>query len=258
MTVSVYDEGKRNELIGEGVLLLHEVIDKGELDVWFPVKYQGTAGGDIYFELTFYAAAPPVAGATPPIPQAQIQTPIRHAQPGYQAGAPGAYGSPAVAPSPYHGSMYQAGYNANTRPFVPQQSFPAATTPYGGPPVTPPYGGPPAPTPYGGSPATTPYGGPPAPAPGFNQQFPYRPAGASPYPVNATPQVGNSGLPGGYPNQMPQMPQPFNGGPGGPGGNSYPPNSNTNNNNNNVPGRFPVAHSSPGIQHMNAGPGFLP
>lgn len=32
MGVSVFDEGKKNELIGEGTLLLHEVIDKGELD----------------------------------------------------------------------------------------------------------------------------------------------------------------------------------------------------------------------------------
>jgi hypothetical protein len=32
MSVSVFDEGKKNELIGEGTLLLHEVIDKGELD----------------------------------------------------------------------------------------------------------------------------------------------------------------------------------------------------------------------------------
>ncbi|KAG0044539.1 hypothetical protein BGZ83_010248 [Gryganskiella cystojenkinii] len=32
MRVSVHDEGKKNELIGEGILMLHEVIDKGELD----------------------------------------------------------------------------------------------------------------------------------------------------------------------------------------------------------------------------------
>ncbi|KAG0243430.1 hypothetical protein BGX31_010713, partial [Mortierella sp. GBA43] len=55
MTVSVYDEGKKNELIGEGTLLLHEVIDKGELDVWFPIRAMDSAAGEIYFELTFYA-----------------------------------------------------------------------------------------------------------------------------------------------------------------------------------------------------------
>ena len=32
MQVCVYNEGKQNELIGDGVLLLNEVIDKGELD----------------------------------------------------------------------------------------------------------------------------------------------------------------------------------------------------------------------------------
>lgn len=32
MKVSVFDEGKKGELVGDGVLLLNEVIDKGELD----------------------------------------------------------------------------------------------------------------------------------------------------------------------------------------------------------------------------------
>ncbi|KAI1302830.1 hypothetical protein EDD11_005476, partial [Mortierella claussenii] len=32
MHVAVFDEGRKNELIGEGTLMLHEVIDKGELD----------------------------------------------------------------------------------------------------------------------------------------------------------------------------------------------------------------------------------
>lgn len=32
MTVAMYDEGKKNEKIGEGIFKLHEVIDKGELD----------------------------------------------------------------------------------------------------------------------------------------------------------------------------------------------------------------------------------
>ncbi|KAG0368989.1 hypothetical protein BGX24_002594 [Mortierella sp. AD032] len=38
MGVSVFDEGKKNELIGEGTLLLHEVIDKGELDGKSPLS----------------------------------------------------------------------------------------------------------------------------------------------------------------------------------------------------------------------------
>lgn len=32
MKVSIFDEGKKGELVGDGVLLLNEVIDKGELD----------------------------------------------------------------------------------------------------------------------------------------------------------------------------------------------------------------------------------
>ncbi|KAF9117116.1 hypothetical protein BGX27_003578 [Mortierella sp. AM989] len=226
MNVSVYDEGKKNEIIGEGVLLLHEVVDKGELDVWFPIKYNGSSAGDIYFELTFYAAAPPpVAGGTPPTPQAQIHPPIRHTQPGYQGG-PGihplphtspvsSFGSPAVGPP----ASFPA-YNATPRPFS-TQPFPAATPPFGAPPVS----GPGFNQPYGGVPA-------------------FRPPGGSPYTTNMSPQFGNPGAPGGYPN----MPQAF------PGGN---------NNNNGMPPRFPVPHhSSPGGQHpapsFPQGPGGPP
>ncbi|KAF9158235.1 hypothetical protein BGX21_008991 [Mortierella sp. AD011] len=233
MNVSVYDEGKKNELIGEGILLLHEVVDKGELDVWFPIKFNGTAAGDIYFELTFYASAPPpVTGGTPPIPQAQIQTPIRHSQPGYAG--PGvhplphtppvsAFGSPAVGqPTPF------LPYNATPRPF-PASPYPAAA----------------------------PFGAPPVSGPGFNQPFggapPFRPPGASPYPTNATPQFGSPNAPGGG---YPQMPQPFPG-----GSTNYPPNNN-NINNNNMPPRFPAPqHPSPGGQQIPSfpqGPGGPP
>ncbi|KAG0213722.1 hypothetical protein BGX28_003666 [Mortierella sp. GBA30] len=255
MHVAVYDEGKKNELIGDGVLLLNEVIDKGELDVWFPIKYNGTAGGDIYFELTFYAAAPPpAAGSTPPPAQAQIHPPIRHTQPGFQGGPSmhpvphtpptSNYGSPGInnvhtggPPAPYPGNMYQhpgpGGYNANARPFPQTQHQPF----------------PPQPNP------STPYGVPPASGPGFNQQYgapnnaPFRPplGGAGgpggPYPNNTSPQFGNTPVTGpygaapgpgpaqgpnmgGYPNPMPQMPQPqpFN---HGGNTNNYPPQSNS-------------------------------
>ncbi|KAI1303893.1 hypothetical protein EDD11_005299 [Mortierella claussenii] len=233
MHVAVYDEGKKNELIGDGILLLHEVVDKGELDVWFPIKYNGTPAGDIYFELTYYAAAPPpAAGGTPPIPQAQVQTPIRHTQLTYQGG-PGmhavphgppatGFGSPTVGPpAPYPGNMYHSTYNAAPRPFT---------------------------APYSGSPAATP-GFQPQP---FGGALPFRPPGAGPYPNNTSPQFSSSNIPGGaYPNHMPQMPQPFNGGHAGNTGNNM-----NNNNNNNTP-RFPVPqHSSPAGQHMNVTPGF--
>ncbi|KAF8981011.1 hypothetical protein BGZ52_003373, partial [Haplosporangium bisporale] len=80
--VMVIDEGKKNEVIGDGILLLHEVIDKGELDVWFPIKYKGSPAGDIYFELTFYAAPYPV-------PQPSVATgPFRPPGPPGLAGPP--------------------------------------------------------------------------------------------------------------------------------------------------------------------------
>ncbi|KAF9916059.1 hypothetical protein BX616_004714 [Lobosporangium transversale] len=236
MHVAVYDEGKKNELIGDGTLLLHEVVDKGELDVWFPIKYNGSPAGDIYFELTFYAAAPPpAAGSTPPVSQAQIQTPIRHTQPGFQSGLgmhgvphtppTSGFGSPAVGPPPpFAGNIYQPGYSATPRPFAPPQPF---------------------------SPASTPYGGPPVSGPGFGAASPFRPPGASPYPTNTSPQFGNASAPGGgpYPNQMPQ---PFLSGP--PGSNAFPTNNIANNNN--MPPRFPVPqHSGPGFPQ---GPGGGP
>ncbi|KAG0005743.1 hypothetical protein BGZ80_004321 [Entomortierella chlamydospora] len=116
MFVTVYDEGKKNELIGEGILRLYEVIDKGELDVWFLIKNNGVLAGDIYFELTFYAVAPPpVVGA--PTPHTQVQHPsIRYTQPGYMpAGRPPPphashvtmYGTMPGPPGPFPGNIYQ-------------------------------------------------------------------------------------------------------------------------------------------------------
>ncbi|KAG0249042.1 hypothetical protein BG011_009633 [Mortierella polycephala] len=296
MHVTVYDEGKKNELIGDGALLLHEVIDKGELDVWFPIKYNGSMAGDIYFELTFYAAVrrlkktkvvvvgvkgiapPPDAGATPPPPaQTPIHTPIRHTQPGFQGG-PGMhpmphtpptsnYGSPGInnphvgaSPTPFAGNMYQqpAGFSPSPRPFPPQMPHQ---------PFQPQQ--PSQPGPYGGGPS----------GPGYNQQFgnnsPFRPPGGvgpNAFPNNTSPQFGSPAPPGPYPNQMPQMPQmpqPFNntGHPGNnnfpqgnnnfpQGNNSFPQGNNNNSNNNNAP-MFPVPqHQGQSGQHMNMAPNF--
>ncbi|KAF9187262.1 hypothetical protein BGZ51_001459 [Haplosporangium sp. Z 767] len=98
MYVSVYDDGKKNEFIGDGILLLHEVMDKGELDVWFPIKYKGAPAGDIYFELTFYAATPPPVVGGPPLPHhTQMHPPIRNSQPGF---------APAGRPLPVYNNNY--------------------------------------------------------------------------------------------------------------------------------------------------------
>ncbi|KAF9117667.1 hypothetical protein BGW39_001964, partial [Mortierella sp. 14UC] len=211
MGVSVFDEGKKNELIGEGTLLLHEVIDKGELDVWFPIKYKGTPAGDIYFELTFYAVAPPlpVSVGTPSIihPRPHQQSPLQrpgfvpprplpHVPPAgngygrpyapYQPGPPGPPSGPGYpphqqSPMPVH----------NVRPYpIPQNN------PYR--PPQPPING------------SAPYGRPPT-TPGFNPMVPigtpaFRPStqytGSSPHSQPAAiPNTSNS-----YPPQMSQSP----------------------------------------------------
>ncbi|KAK3844534.1 MAG: hypothetical protein J3R72DRAFT_71716 [Linnemannia gamsii] len=46
MKVSIFDEGKKGELVGDGVLLLNEVIDKGELDGKYTIdQAKWTLGG---------------------------------------------------------------------------------------------------------------------------------------------------------------------------------------------------------------------
>ncbi|KAF9917590.1 hypothetical protein BX616_000528 [Lobosporangium transversale] len=132
--VSVFDEGKKHELIGEGTLLLHEVIDKGELDVWFPIKYKNAPAGEIYFELTFYALAPPpnVGPGRSPAPQMHLQhPPLRYAQPGYMpAGRPLPHttmvGHPVGPPAPFPGNTYQhpTGYPNSNIPSQPRPQPP--------------------------------------------------------------------------------------------------------------------------------------
>ncbi|KAF9116132.1 hypothetical protein BGX27_004715 [Mortierella sp. AM989] len=149
MHVTVYDEGKKNELIGEGILRLHEVIDKGELDVWFMIKNKGSPAGDIYFELTFYAVAPPpVVGA--PVLRTQIQhPPIRYIQPGYMpAGRPlphtpyvTMHGNTPGPPVPFPGNTYQhpTGYNnSNNQRLYPIPQGHSYQSPQPQPPTTTP------------------------------------------------------------------------------------------------------------------------
>ncbi|KAK3836774.1 MAG: hypothetical protein J3R72DRAFT_450100 [Linnemannia gamsii] len=236
MGVSVFDEGKKNELIGEGTLLLHEVIDKGELDVWFPIKYKGAVAGDIYFELTFYAVAPPpqVSVGTPPIghPRPYQQSPLQ--RPGFVPPRP----LPHVPP-------------ANGRPFASYPPGPPALgyIPHQHPPtpvhtVLRPYpvpqnnSYPPSQPPINGN---APYGRPPM-GPGFN---PMVPTGAPAF-RPSTQYTGSS--PQGQHAAIPHSNKP------------YPPPMNTN-----PPVRYPVSQYSPsgGIRPGSRpgpgpGPGVMP
>ncbi|KAI8365161.1 C2 domain-containing protein [Blakeslea trispora] len=57
VVVQVYDEdGKRQELISECELDISKVLADGEDDDWFELQYRGKPAGEIYLELTFYAA----------------------------------------------------------------------------------------------------------------------------------------------------------------------------------------------------------
>ncbi|KAI8329759.1 C2 domain-containing protein [Chlamydoabsidia padenii] len=57
MRVQLFDEdAKREDLISETDLDITTVIKEGEQDGWFPLSYKGRKAGEIYLELTFYAA----------------------------------------------------------------------------------------------------------------------------------------------------------------------------------------------------------
>ncbi|KFH62944.1 hypothetical protein MVEG_10982 [Podila verticillata NRRL 6337] len=211
--VMVIDEGKKNEVIGDGILLLHEVIDKGELDVWFPIKYKGSPAGDIYFELTFYAAAPPVITGGSPMPPQVTHTPIRHTQPGFHVQGNPLPHPPFGPPAPFPGNTYQ-----QPRPYSgPQlQPYPVPQPSVATGPFRPP--GPPG------------LAGPPRPSGGLGPSFPgFVPSAPPPFRPSTqytSPQMAHSGvsnsygsprpIPGQGPGQGYQMPQPF------PIGNSYP------------------------------------
>ncbi|KAI9321281.1 C2 domain-containing protein [Dichotomocladium elegans] len=60
MHMQVFDEdASREDLISEGEVELSKVLQDGEQDGWFPLKYRGKPAGQIYLELTFYSARPP-------------------------------------------------------------------------------------------------------------------------------------------------------------------------------------------------------
>ncbi|ORZ02820.1 hypothetical protein BCR43DRAFT_482225 [Syncephalastrum racemosum] len=56
MIVQVMDEQKGEQLVCEGTVDLTKVLKDGEFDDWVPMKRRGQEAGDVYLELTFYAA----------------------------------------------------------------------------------------------------------------------------------------------------------------------------------------------------------
>jgi hypothetical protein len=60
LKISIFDEGKRTELIGEAWLDLQNVIvpGGGELNLWQDLKCKGKYAGDVRFELTYYDSRP--------------------------------------------------------------------------------------------------------------------------------------------------------------------------------------------------------
>ncbi|KAF9925193.1 hypothetical protein FBU30_004973 [Linnemannia zychae] len=244
MGVSVFDEGKKNELIGEGTLLLHEVIDKGELDVWFPIKHKGVPAGDIYFELTFYAVTPPPPSASvgmPPIVHPHHHPPMQ--RPGFVPPGPIPHAPPVAnnfarpyTPFPAGSSIPSAtGYSPHQRP--PPISINSSNAPR---PYPIPQSNPLPNSQLLPSNSITPYGRPSI-GPGFN------PMSASGAPVfrPTTQYVGSTpqGKPGISPNNngpyTPQMNQPVR----GPTPISqYPPSNNVQPGQGMMPNSMPIPH----------------
>ncbi|CAG8515692.1 15073_t:CDS:2 [Acaulospora colombiana] len=72
MKVQVYNEDAReHELVGETTIELKEVLEKGEMDDWFEIKFRNKPAGEVYLEMTFYNTAEP-----PPAPIRQQVPPM--------------------------------------------------------------------------------------------------------------------------------------------------------------------------------------
>ncbi|KAA1467569.1 hypothetical protein DENSPDRAFT_877428 [Dentipellis sp. KUC8613] len=52
------EERKDDQLLGEAELDITETLKTGEFDDWVPLKLNGGQRGDVYFEMTFFAAGP--------------------------------------------------------------------------------------------------------------------------------------------------------------------------------------------------------
>ncbi|KAF9000710.1 C2 domain-containing protein [Cyathus striatus] len=61
-------EPRSDELLGKGVVDIAETLKTGEFDgkYWVPLDINGVVRGDIYLEMTYFSASPPVGGLKPP------------------------------------------------------------------------------------------------------------------------------------------------------------------------------------------------
>ncbi|KAI0784238.1 C2 domain-containing protein, partial [Abortiporus biennis] len=58
-------EPRGDETVGEGKLDISETLRTGEFDDWIPLQVDGTSRGELYLEMTFYAAGPPPLSRRP-------------------------------------------------------------------------------------------------------------------------------------------------------------------------------------------------
>ncbi|KAI9457134.1 C2 domain-containing protein, partial [Russula earlei] len=59
ITISVWSQEKKDdELLGEGSLDITDTLKCGEFDDWVPLSLNGTQRGEVYLEMTFFAAGP--------------------------------------------------------------------------------------------------------------------------------------------------------------------------------------------------------
>ncbi|KAF9506203.1 hypothetical protein BS47DRAFT_1305580, partial [Hydnum rufescens UP504] len=62
LRVGVFTAGKRvDERLGEGEIVIQDVLESGEFDDWVPLSLDGSQRGEVYVELTFFPAAKALA-----------------------------------------------------------------------------------------------------------------------------------------------------------------------------------------------------
>ncbi|KAG0084842.1 hypothetical protein BGZ92_009528 [Podila epicladia] len=146
--VSCMDEDhQKNDLIGDCVINLAKVLERGEHDDWFELKYRGREAGELMLQLTYYSRDPqhPTNRLNRPGSELPIKRPIHptsakpaKVEPQYATSDPkpavtsaedgAVYKPPVVVSEPYapHPYQAQAGYPYAT---VTQGSIPVAGRP---------------------------------------------------------------------------------------------------------------------------------